>query len=363
MGGTPAAAAPATLPGAAPAALPNLLAGTPYDIGPVNALAAPAPAAAPAGVTREQVQQMLQSPSARVRERGKALAQTLPKDQQSRLQDRFVPVGRLVFDRETQQFITPPAAAITATQDRGAGAAAAPKAPPGYRFTTAGELEPIPGGPAAPKPMTPAQETARRDKLGKEFKTAQTALQMTQDVLDSISFVRNEPGLNRAMGYTGTMLPSFPGGAAASAEVRLKNLEGKVTALGKAQASASGAIGSIANQEWQILRDQIAAIDRTKGEGPLLAQLDLIETQAKGAMERIRDAYERQFGEDFTRFPQFSELPAPKSVAPRREAQGRVAPAPGAGPRAAPAAATAPLTPAEQAELDALKQHFGRSPQ
>lgn len=80
MGGTPAAAAPATLPGAAPAALPNLLAGTPYDIGPVNALAAPAPAAAPAGVTREQVQQMLQSPSARVRERGKALAQTLPKE-------------------------------------------------------------------------------------------------------------------------------------------------------------------------------------------------------------------------------------------------------------------------------------------
>lgn len=85
MGGTAAApaAAPATLPGAAPAAPTNLLAGTPYDIGPVNALAAPAPAAAPAapaGVTREQVQQMLQSPSARVRERGKALLASLPKE-------------------------------------------------------------------------------------------------------------------------------------------------------------------------------------------------------------------------------------------------------------------------------------------
>ncbi len=80
MGGTPAAAAPATLPAAAPAAPPNLLAGTPYDIGPVNALAAPAPAAAPAGVTREQVQNMLTSPSARVREQGKALVGTLPKE-------------------------------------------------------------------------------------------------------------------------------------------------------------------------------------------------------------------------------------------------------------------------------------------
>lgn len=49
----------------------------PAPAAPVNALAAP-PAAA--GVTREQVQQMLTSPSARIREQGKALAQTLPKE-------------------------------------------------------------------------------------------------------------------------------------------------------------------------------------------------------------------------------------------------------------------------------------------
>lgn len=168
--------------------------------------------------------------------------------------------------------------------------------------------------PAAKKEdLTPAQQLKRRDTLGKEFKSATAALQTTQDVLDSISFVRAEPGLSRATGFTGTFLPSIPEGAAASAETRLKNLEGKVTALGKAQAAATGAIGSIANQEWQILRDQIAAIDRTKGTKPLLAQLELVELQAQGAMERIRDAYQRQFGEDFERFPQFSSLPAPKS--------------------------------------------------
>jgi hypothetical protein len=60
-----------------------MLAGTPFDIGggapaaPANALAAPA---APAGVTREMVQKMMTSPSARIREQGKALAQTLPKE-------------------------------------------------------------------------------------------------------------------------------------------------------------------------------------------------------------------------------------------------------------------------------------------
>jgi hypothetical protein len=178
----------------------------------------------------------------------------------------------------------------------------------------------------AVKPMTPVQSAKRRDQLGKEFKSAQNALQTTQDVLDSIAFVKAEPGLSRATGFTGTLLPSIPEGAAASAETRLKNLEGKVTALGKAQAAASGAIGSIANQEWKILADQIAAIDRAKGTGPLLGQLELVEAQAQGAMERIKDAYQRQFGEDFEQFPQFADLPAPKtSFKPRAPAGGKPA--------------------------------------
>ena len=166
---------------------------------------------------------------------------------------------------------------------------------------------------AQPKPLTAAQETKRRDTIGKEFKSATSALQTTQDVLDSIAFVKSEPGLSRATGFTG-MLPSFPEGGAASADVRLANLKGKVTALGKAAAASSGAIGSIANQEWKILSDQIANVDPVKGVRPLLSQLDLIEQQAQGAMSRIQDAYQRQFGEDFERFPQFSDLPPPKSA-------------------------------------------------
>lgn len=199
------------------------------------------------------------------------------------------------------------------------------------------------GSGGAVKPMTPAQSAKRRDQLGKEFKTAQNALQTTQDVIDSIAFVKAEPGLSRATGFTGTLLPSFPEGQAASAETRLKNLEGKVTALGKAQAASTGAIGSIANQEWKILADQIAAIDRTKGTGPLLSQLELVEAQARGAMERIQDAYQRQFGEDFERFPQFESLPSPKSTFKPKT------PAAGGG-----------LNAAEQAELDQLRKRFGK---
>lgn len=182
------------------------------------------------------------------------------------------------------------------------------------------------------KPLTEAQVIKRRDTVGKEFKTAVSALQTTQDVLDSIAFVKAEPGLARATGFTGTMLPSFPEGAAASADVRLANVKGKITALGKAAAAASGAIGSIATVEWKILSDQIAAIDPVKGIGPLLAQLDLVEQQAQGAISRIRDGYERQFGEDFERFPQFSNLPPPKSaVKPKTPEAPAPASAAGAG--------------------------------
>ena len=211
-----------------------------------------------------------------------------------------------------------------------------------------------PAAAAQPRPLTAAQEVARRDKLGKEFKSATAALQTTQDVLDSISFVKSEPGLSRATGFTG-MLPSFPEGAAASAETRLANLKGKITALGKAAAASTGTIGSIANQEWKILSDQIAAIDPVKGKGPLLDQLALVEVQAQGAMARIQDAYQRQFGEDFERFPQFSNLPAPRSsFTPRATAGGARG--------AAPPATGGNLSPAEQAELDQLRTRFGKKP-
>jgi hypothetical protein len=284
-----------------------------------NAMAAPAIG----GRTPQEIAREIDTLSESSDPRARAMVARLSKEYEASLKvanptmsDRFVPVGRLVFDRQTQQYISPSQAQLAQSQERSATTAPGGKPPIGYRFTPTGDLEPIPGGPAARateiKPLTAAQETKRRDTLGKEFKSATSALQTTQDVLDSIAFVKSEPGLSRATGFTG-MLPSFPEGGAASADVRLANLKGKVTALGKAAAASSGAIGSIANQEWKILSDQIANVDPVKGVGPLLSQLDLIEQQAQGAMSRIQDAYQRQFGEDFERFPQFSDLPPPKS--------------------------------------------------
>ena len=161
------------------------------------------------------------------------------------------------------------------------------------------------------KPLTEQQTIKLRTDVAKDYKSASTTLSQMDDLLASIQSVKTAPGLSAATGYTGVYLPSFSEGKAATAETRVANLRGKVTALGKATAAMSGAIGSIANQEWKILADQVANIDLVKGKGPLLEQIELIEAQAKGAMERIRDQYEKTRAEDFKRFPQFKDLPAP----------------------------------------------------
>jgi hypothetical protein len=184
-------------------------------------------------------------------------------------------------------------------------------------------MQPAANAPAL-KPLTEGQAVQLRAAVAKDYKAASTALSQIDDLLASADAVKTSPGLSAATGFTGKFLPSFPEGGAAQAETRLANLRGKVTALGKATAAMSGAIGSIANQEWKILADQIAVLDEVKGKGPLLEQIALLEEQAKGAAARIRDTYEKSRAEDFERFPQFRDLPAPK-------APGGNAPAAGTG--------------------------------
>lgn len=189
------------------------------------------------------------------------------------------------------------------------------------------------GAPAAGKPMSESELARRRDAVAKEYRNAGTALQNLQDTLNSAELVRTAPGLARATGFTGAYLPSFTGGAAAQAQTRLENLRGKITAMGKATAAMSGAIGSIANQEWKILADQIAVIDPVKGAGPMLEQIASLEQQARSAMERIKDAYEKQYGEDFERFPQFRNLPMPAQGAGLNAPTTQPPARPAAGPR------------------------------
>ena len=311
-------------------------------------------------VTRESVQNMMLAggPAGRV---ASGLERTLPAEPQP--QSRYQVVGGSLFDKETRQFMAPPAQPVaTGSQERRYISTPQGVFDTQTRQLVEGTQKPV-APPAAAPALTEAQLIKRRDTIAKEYKSARSALQVTQDVLDSAQAVKSSPGLARATGV-GSLLPSFPGGEAAFADVRLQNLKGKITALGKAAAASTGAIGQIANQEWKILADQIAAIEPLKGGSPMIEQIDLLEAQARGAMERIRDAYEKQFGEDFERFPQYADLPAPTSGPGIRSPQQQTAPrgqaARPAERPAQPAPAAGGLTPAEQSELEELRRRFGR---
>jgi len=224
-------------------------------------------------------------------------------------------VGNAVYLPSTGKFETPPAAAPAPSAPV---AVMGPNGKPQYvtREQAVGMTPFTPatiklmggggggGGAAAPKPLTEPQAIKLRTDVAKDYKAATSTLSQMDDLLDSIEAVKTAPGLSAATGYIGKYVPSIPEGKAAQAETRIANLRGKVTALGKSTAAMSGAIGSIANQEWKILSDQIAALDEVKGAGPLLEQIALVEQQAVRSMNLVRDAYEKTRSEDFERFPQ-----------------------------------------------------------
>ena len=168
-------------------------------------------------------------------------------------------------------------------------------------------------GPPLPK-LTPAQELKLRDQVAKDYEKAVAGIAGASGVLEAAGKVRTAKGLSGATGIVG-LFPSAPDSAAAIAENRIKNLEGKVTLMGKSSAAATGAIGSIANQEWKILRDMVASLDRFKGEKALKEQIEEIENQARGAEARIRDAYEKHHEQTVRRpaFKTYKDLPALKT--------------------------------------------------
>ena len=171
----------------------------------------------------------------------------------------------------------------------------------------------------APLPkLTAPQELKLRDAVAKDYEKASAGIAGANGVLDAAKKVREAKGLSGATGVQ-SYFPSIPDSPAAIAENRIANLRGKVTLMGKSAATATGAIGSIANQEWKILRDMVAALEPGKGQKALLEQIGEIEDQARGADARIRDAYEKHHEQNVRRFPVYKGLPEAKTFAPPEE--------------------------------------------
>ena len=176
---------------------------------------------------------------------------------------------------------------------------------------------------APPKRLTPQQEQRLRANMAKDNASAQAIVDNMVDpkigVISAIQRLRKLTPDQKEwlVGYT-TYIPSITD-AGKRADSLWKDLEGKVTQMGKSAASSSGAIGNMAVQEWQIVRDMIASLDLTKMDVKTFDEkLELIENTARIAADRARRIYEDQYAEEFARYPGRFQLKVPAAPAAGR---------------------------------------------
>jgi len=152
---------------------------------------------------------------------------------------------------------------------------------------------------------TAGSEQAKVD-VGRPANTnaALASLQSTASSLDRMeqaaTKLLSHAGLDRITGYQ-SMFPNFPGGDAANAQAELENLKSQVGfSVLQAMREASktgGALGAVSDKENEMLQNNLAALQNSQSPEQFRENLMKIVEFAKGSKQRMREAYERQYGQ------------------------------------------------------------------
>ena len=217
------------------------------------------------------------------------------------LSDRFVPVGRLVFDRQTQQYISPTQAQLAQSQERVATAtAAAPggKPPVGYRFTPSGDLEPIPGGPASPG-LAPKDIQKREAAFPQATQSVKGFVTKSNQFITELERLRDDPGLDQITGPIYGRTPSV-----SRAGSRAQALYDKIFAKGGFQAlqdmreasKTGGALGNVSNEEGRRLeKSVVGGLDRTQNIADVRQGINDLIDEIRTSQARVQEAYDTTY--------------------------------------------------------------------
>jgi hypothetical protein len=226
--------------------------------------------------------------------------------------------GKIVFNAQPE-----PGAGV-------GGGFPAGKAPSGYRYTPNGDLEPIPGGPAAE--MLQPKEIQKREAVLPQARQAVKTVSNTMSVIGQTvdKLLANPDGINGITGLIGGITPALTDKArAAKADLeQLKNLafiQG-ITEL-RAASKTGAAVGNVSNREGDRFENLKASLDRSQSKDDLIAALKKLKQQADLTSQFMTEA--------------FDETYSYKSVAPKPAGGGA-------------------LSPAEEAELAQLRKRFGK---
>jgi hypothetical protein len=268
------------------------LPGAAAPVAPANALAAPPAAAAPAGITREMAQQMILSPDPRIREQGKALVSTLPKELTPRSSQLLTPEEEAQKTRIALASRPPP-------QPR---EPREPPAPIPVVDPATGQVKYVPRDQAVG--MTPPQfmegltpkERQKREALFPKAKQAVATVETTMgDLVADLENLAAHPGLT---GITGVVYGRTPSVTPQAREAQA--LYDKIVARGgfselqnmRAASPTGGALGNVSNVEGAQLKQAFAEIGREQATESVKKALLRAAENAKLVRQRAREAFE-----------------------------------------------------------------------
>lgn len=200
----------------------------------------------------------------------------------SKLSDRFVPVGKNVFDRQEQKWLKGPASGPDTVVQMGGGAGVPPtKLKPGEVYNA--ELDRVEAKPGSELYVKQSKEHA------KDYKAANGTLMKMDDSIAKIdkilapanrsAFEGNFGGYNA---YGTRMLP----GENSNMRKTLDSFKSDLKQAGLELMRQGGSIGQMTEREWPIVEQMIASIDPVLGE----AEARNIFEQIKARFERIKEA-------------------------------------------------------------------------
>lgn len=174
----------------------------------------------------------------------------------------------------------------------------APKPPSGYRFTPSGDLEPIPGGPAAPGLSN--KDIQKREAVFPQATQAVKGFESKSDLfIKDLERLRDDPGLNQITGPIYGRTPSV-----SQAGSRAQALYDKIFAKGGFQAlqdmreasKTGGALGNVSNEEGRRLEKSIVGgLDRTQNIKDVRNNINELIQEIRTSKSRVREAYDSTY--------------------------------------------------------------------
>ena len=200
-------------------------------------------------------------------------------------------IGKIPVTSAAIQVITPP-------KEKGSKESEAPKPPSGYRFTPSGNLEPIPGGPAAPGLSN--KDIQKREAVFPQATQAVKGFETKSDLfIRDLERLRDDPGLNQITGSIYGRTPSV-----SQAGSRAQALYDKIFAKGGFQAlqdmreasKTGGALGNVSNEEGRRLEKSIVGgLDRTQNIKDVRNNINELIQEIRTSKSRVREAYDSTY--------------------------------------------------------------------